>query len=94
MIGRSAAVTLSSADRADIATVRSLHNDMLAGAAQQFFCEPATDATDPDECVYRDDTLVVLEMTTRDMMEVSPGCQRVTLPRWRSTQLARQGAWT
>ena len=48
----------------------SLHNDMLAGAAQQFFCEPATDSDDPDECVYREDTLVVLEMTTRDMMDV------------------------
>lgn len=23
-----------------------------------------------DECVFRDDTLVLLEMTTRDMMEV------------------------
>ena len=36
----------------------------------QFFCEPAKDK-DPDECVFRDDTLVLLEMTTRDMMEVS-----------------------
>ena len=50
----------------------SLHNDMLGGAAQQFFCEPATDSDDPDECVYREDTLVLLEMTTRDMMEARP----------------------
>ena len=58
-----------------------LHNDMLMGAAQQFFCGP--DQTyagndqifvshDNDECVYRDDTLVLLEMTTNDMMEVGP----------------------
>jgi hypothetical protein len=54
-----------------------LHNDMLVGAAEQFFC-----TTDPkkylrtadsiDECVFREDTLVLLEMTTRDMMEVGP----------------------
>ena len=96
-----------------------LHNDMLQGAAGQFFCEPEGDvevdtnvrvhahqlgvyAAEPgtlparvhtpaghavchgqqivqlglqvsdtyDECVFRDDTLVLLEMTTRDMMEV------------------------
>ena len=56
-----------------------LHNDMLMGAAQQFFCGPTettigstetyVSAAD-DECVYRDDTLVLLEMTTNDMMEV------------------------
>ena len=56
-----------------------LHNDMLLCAASQFFCEDneadpseargATSAGD-DECVFRDDTLVLLEMTTRDMMEV------------------------
>jgi hypothetical protein len=56
-----------------------------AGAASQFFCGPGnaggvadgdalsavTDST--DECVFRDDTLVLLEMTTRDMMEVGLG---------------------
>ncbi len=57
-----------------------LHNDMLMGAAQQFFCDPPAgsmfDSTDSvttgsyDECVYRDDTMVLLELTTRDMMEV------------------------
>ena len=52
-----------------------LHNDMLQGAAGQFFCEDedtsATSASGADdECVFRDDTLVLLEMTTRDMMEV------------------------
>ena len=52
-----------------------LHNDMLQGAAGQFFCEDEdTSATssgvEDDECVFRDDTLVLLEMTTRDMMEV------------------------
>jgi len=52
-----------------------LHNDMLQGAASQFFCEPdgnsaEVNVTDTyDECVFRDDTLVLLEMTTRDMME-------------------------
>ncbi|KAL3138844.1 hypothetical protein ABBQ32_005677 [Trebouxia sp. C0010 RCD-2024] len=52
-----------------------LHNDMLMGAASQFFClDPngATVSQDGDaynECVYRDDTLVLLELTTRDMME-------------------------
>ena len=25
-----------------------------------------------DECVYREDTMVLLELTTRDIMEVSP----------------------
>lgn len=58
---------------------------MVAGAASQFFCGPGnaggvadgdalsavTDST--DECVFRDDTLVLLEMTTRDMMEVGSG---------------------
>ena len=40
------------------------------GAASQFFCQPREDANDgDDECVYRDDTLVLLELTTRDMME-------------------------
>ena len=51
-----------------------------AGAAQQFFCEvPSKTGTSTetsmasdtyDECVYREDTLVLLELTTRDMMEV------------------------
>ena len=42
-----------------------------AGAASQFFCQPREDAVGDgdDECVYRDDTLVLLELTTRDMME-------------------------
>jgi len=58
---------------------------VVAGAASQFFCGPGnaggvadgdalsavTDST--DECVFRDDTLVLLEMTTRDMMEVGSG---------------------
>ena len=56
-----------------------LHNDMLMGAAQQFFCGGTTVLGDnqsivahgDEECVYRDDTLVLLEMTTNDMMEVS-----------------------
>ena len=62
----------------------NLHNDMLIAAAQQFFCGrapsgppaaamgvPAGAAPGYDaECVYRDDTVVLLEMTTRDMMEV------------------------
>ena len=54
-----------------------LHNDMLMGAASQFFCTSSDGANlasqDGDayqECVYRDDTLVLLELTTRDMMEV------------------------
>jgi hypothetical protein len=63
-----------------------LHNDMLVGAATQFFCDPpaqgnplvsaddgfadVTRDTYDDECVYRDDTMVLLELTTRDMMEV------------------------
>ncbi|CAL5223766.1 g6330 [Coccomyxa viridis] len=56
-----------------------LHNDMLQGAATQFFCEvPSQSGTSGelglagdtyDECVYREDTLVLLELTTRDMME-------------------------
>lgn len=59
-----------------------LHNDMLIGAASQFFCDPdntgvlsSQDMVGESgdaytECVYRDDTLVLLELTTRDMMEV------------------------
>ena len=52
---------------------------MLMGAASQFFCDPdgTLGSQDPmesadayTECVYRDDTLVLLELTTRDMMEV------------------------
>ena len=53
---------------------------MPAGAAAQFFCEvPSQSGTSGelglagdtyDECVYREDTLVLLELTTRDMMEV------------------------
>lgn len=56
-----------------------LHNDMLIGAASQFFCDPNGSLSSVDqftesgdvysECVYRDDTLVLLELTTRDMME-------------------------
>ena len=61
-----------------------LHNDMLMGAAQQFFCGPdetslqeapegAADRSAVfDECVYRDDSCVILELTTRSMMEVYP----------------------
>lgn len=60
-----------------------LHNDMLMGAAQQFFCAPdQTPVRDTslqalphsavfDECVYREDSTVLLELTTRSMMEVS-----------------------
>ena len=51
------------------------------GAAGEFFCGPGrpgggdvpesvTDSS--EECVFREDTLVLLEMTTRDMMEVRP----------------------
>lgn len=59
-----------------------LHNDMLMGAASQFFCTSSDgtslanqsiasqDGDAYNECVYRDDTLVLLELTTRDMMEV------------------------
>ncbi len=53
---------------------------VCAGAAAQFFCEvPSKTGTSTDtnlasdtydECVYREDTLVLLELTTRDMMEV------------------------
>lgn len=54
-----------------------LHNDMLSGAASQFFCTTVDDDTTMDmnsnggfdSCVFRDDTEVILEMTTRDMME-------------------------
>lgn len=50
---------------------------MLMGAAAQFFCneinddvEGSTDSTSPyDNCVFRDDTNVFLEMTTRDMLD-------------------------
>ena len=60
-----------------------LHNDMLQGAAGQFFCEDedtsATSAEGDDECVFRDDTLVLLEMTTRDMMEVRRAFQVCTM---------------
>jgi hypothetical protein len=55
---------------------------VCAGAAAQFFCEtPSKTGTSTDtglasdtydECVYREDTLVLLELTTRDMMEVHP----------------------
>ena len=58
---------------------------LAAGAAAQFFCEvPSQSGTSGelglagdtyDECVYREDTLVLLELTTRDMMEV-------TFPSW------------
>jgi len=61
----------------------NLHNDMLMAAAQQFFCDnnssgagvtgsslaSPVDASASSECVVRDDTLVLLELTTRDMME-------------------------
>lgn len=62
-----------------------LHNDMLMGAAQQFFCGPDETSIQEaeaghadrsavfDECVYREDSTVVLELTTRSMMEVSFG---------------------
>ena len=56
------------------------HGHTPAGAAAQFFCEtPSQSGTSGelglasdtyDECVYREDTLVLLELTTRDMMEV------------------------
>lgn len=53
----------------------NLHNDMLMGAANQFFCHPSegglTVSDTFEECVFRDDTSVVLEITTKDMMEVS-----------------------
>lgn len=61
----------------------NLHMHCCAGAAQQFFCEvPSKTGTSTetsmasdtyDECVYREDTLVLLELTTRDMMEVRHG---------------------
>ncbi|KAK9811197.1 hypothetical protein WJX73_009463 [Symbiochloris irregularis] len=51
----------------------SLHNDMLMGAASQYFCEGQEEeevvSLQNDECVFREDTIVLLEMTTRDMME-------------------------
>jgi hypothetical protein len=63
----------------------NLHNDMLMAAAQQFFCDNSSSAggdvgsslsspvdgvaSASTECVVRDDTLVLLELTTRDMME-------------------------
>jgi len=46
-----------------------LHNDMLAGAATKFFCGPEDESTPYESCVYREDTEVVLEMTTRDLMD-------------------------
>lgn len=46
-----------------------LHNDMLMGAASQFFCQPSDDLSPFDSCVYPEDTEVVLEMTTRDMLD-------------------------
>jgi hypothetical protein len=58
-----------------------LHNDMLMGAAQQFFCGPnetsVQDASrglvnrsaEINECVYQEDSTVLLELTTRSMME-------------------------
>ncbi|GMH43715.1 hypothetical protein BSKO_11637 [Bryopsis sp. KO-2023] len=57
-----------------------LHNDMLMGAASQFFCSTLDEDLMEngiegngnggyDSCVFRDDTEVFLEMTTRDMME-------------------------
>jgi hypothetical protein len=53
----------------------NLHNDMLMGAANQFFCHPSdgglTVSDTFEECVFRDDTSVVLEITTKDMMEVN-----------------------
>lgn len=51
---------------------------MLMGAASQFFCttqdetfmfETENGSGGFDSCVFRDDTEVILEMTTRDMME-------------------------
>lgn len=54
----------------------NLHNDMLVNAAQQFFCQGlapgvvAPRVTDSlDECVYREDTLVLLEISTNDMLD-------------------------
>jgi uncharacterized membrane protein YgcG len=62
----------------------NLHNDMLMAAAQQFFCDnaasastkggsasktPSVSASADAECVVREDTMVLLELTTRDMME-------------------------
>jgi len=58
-----------------------LHNDMLMGAAQQFFCGPdetslqdtrsglADRSAEISECVYQEDSTVLLELTTRSMME-------------------------
>eukprot|EP00210_Caulerpa_lentillifera_P008861 g8454.t1 len=46
-----------------------LHNDMLMGAASQFFCQPSDALSTFDSCVYQEDTEVVLEMTTRDMLD-------------------------
>lgn len=48
-------------------------DDMLMGAASQFFCstfdEELTSYDSFDSCVQRDDTQVILEMTTKDMLE-------------------------
>ncbi|CAD7696943.1 unnamed protein product [Ostreobium quekettii] len=52
-----------------------LHNDMLVGAANQFFCNSFDEELEElgmdskDYCVQRDDTQVILEITTKDMME-------------------------
>ncbi len=48
---------------------------MLAGALAHHTVRdgalPCSQVADTyDECVFRDDTMVLLEMTTRDMMEV------------------------
>ena len=58
---------------------------MLVGAATQFFCDPdgalrsSDDFDTYTDCVYRDDTLVLLELTTRDMMEVGNSYQHRVL---------------
>uniref|UniRef100_A0A7S3XDH2 Nicotinate-nucleotide adenylyltransferase n=1 Tax=Picocystis salinarum TaxID=88271 RepID=A0A7S3XDH2_9CHLO len=44
----------------------NIHNDMIVGAASQFFCG---DVDESDSCVLREDTVVLLEMTTKDMYE-------------------------
>lgn len=61
-----------------------LHNDMLVSATEQFWAEES-DGCDADwnivetpnvlggsfdECVSRDDTLVLLEMSIHDLMQV------------------------
>lgn len=63
-----------------------LHNDMLVSATEQFWAEESdgcdadwtiSDGNGPqvlggsfDECVRRDDTLVLLEMSIHDLMQV------------------------